>query len=161
LYEQEIVSEEVTLAESIIKVNRCAKVVKGGKRFSFSALVVVGDKRGNVGVGLGKAKEVPEAIRKATEQARKSVMLVPLNNGTITHEVEGNYGAGKVVLRPACEGTGVIAGGAVRAVVEAVGVHNILTKSIGTSNPHNVVRATLDALRKLKDPEEYKKNRLG
>jgi small subunit ribosomal protein S5 len=149
------------MTESVIKVNRVAKVVKGGKRFSFSALVVVGDREGGVGVGLGKAKEVPEAIRKAGEQARKAFVRIPLKNGTIPHEVTGTYGAGKVLLKPASDGTGVIAGGAVRSLVVAAGVQNILTKSIGSSNPHNVVRATMDALLRLKDPEIYTAVRLN
>lgn len=141
------------LKDKLVYLNRVAKVVKGGKRFSFNAIVVVGDGNGKVGVGLGKANEVPEAIRKAIEQAKKALFQIPISRGTIPYEVVGCYGAGKVLLRPASAGTGIIAGGGVRAVVEMAGVHDVLTKSLGTSNPHNVVKATIDALKKLRSPE--------
>ena len=147
------------LAEKVVHVGRVAKVVKGGRRFSFSALVVVGDGKGKVGIGLGKAAEVPAAIRKATDQAKKSVQRISLSGTTIPHETTGHFGAGRIVLRPASEGTGVIAGGTVRAVLEVAGIHNILTKSLGSKNPHNVVRATLAGLISLRTPEELSKRR--
>jgi len=144
---------DTELKDKLVYLNRVAKVVKGGKRFSFTAIVVVGDGRGRIGSGLGKAKEVPEAIRKAVEQAKKSLITIPIVNETIPYAVMGKFGAGKVILKPAFPGTGIIAGGPVRSVVETAGVTNILTKSLGTSNPHNVVKATIDGLKQLMSRE--------
>ncbi len=151
---QRIDAAQLNLKDTVVSINRVTKVVKGGKNMSFSALVIVGDESGHVGYGNGKAKEVPQAIRKAIEAAKKNLIKVPLHKNTIPHQVIGLFGAGRVLMKPAVEGTGIIAGGAVRAVMQAAGVSNILTKSIGTSNPHNVIKATFEGLKALKDPGE-------
>ena len=152
--QQQQTQQDSGYIEKIVSLNRVAKVVKGGRRFSFSALIVVGDGKGNVGYGLGKAQEVPEALRKATERARKNRVFIPLVEGTLPYEVTGEFGAGRVLLKPASEGTGIIAGGAVRAIMEAVGVRDVLSKAIGTNNPHNVLRATMQGLLSLRSAEE-------
>jgi len=147
------------LKEKVVNLNRVAKVTKGGRTFSFAAIVVVGDGKGTVGHGLGKARDVSESIAKAVDDAKKNLIKVPLYKGTIPHEQKGKYGAGKVLIKPASEGTGVIAGGAMRAVLESAGVQNVLAKSQGSSNPHNVVKATMDALLKLRSPMQVAKDR--
>ncbi len=150
---------ETELKEKLVNLNRVAKVTKGGRTFSFAAIVVVGDGNGTVGHGLGKARDVSESISKAVDDAKKNLIKVPLHKGTIPHEQKGKFGAGKVLIKPAADGTGVIAGGAMRAVLEIAGVHNVLAKSQGSSNPHNVVKATIDALSKLRGPLEVAKQR--
>ena len=150
---------ETELKEKLVALNRVAKVTKGGRTFSFAAIVVVGDGKGTVGYGLGKARDVSESIAKAVDDAKKNLVKVPIYKGTIPHEQKGKYGAGKVLIKPAADGTGVIAGGAMRAVLEIAGVHNVLAKSQGSSNPHNVIKATIDALKKLRSPLEVARQR--
>ena len=156
---QKVKPVESEFKEKLVSLNRVAKVTKGGRTFSFAAVVVVGDGNGNVGQGLGKARDVTEAITKAAADAKKNMIKVPILKGTIPHEQQGKFGAGRVLIRPAADGTGVIAGGSMRAVLEIAGVHNVLAKSMGSSNPHNVVKATLDALSKLRSPVEVAKQR--
>ncbi|HXH28946.1 MAG TPA: 30S ribosomal protein S5 [Candidatus Polarisedimenticolia bacterium] len=154
--------EELELKDQVVHINRVTKVVKGGKNFRFSALVVVGDRRGHVGYGAGKAKEVPLAISKGIDRAKRNLIRIPLKGSTIPHPVLGVFGAGQVLMKPASPGTGVIAGGVVRAVVESAGIQDVLTKSLGTTNPHNVVKATFDGLMQLRNPaEETRRRRAG
>ena len=152
-------SSDKEFVEKLVKLNRTAKVVKGGRRFSFSALTVIGDRKGNVGYGFGKANDVSEAIRKSIEKAKRNMISLPIKNGTIPHEIQGGFKASRVLLKPACSGTGIIAGGAVRAIMEAGGVTDVLSKSIGASSPYNVVKATFDCISKMMDARSVAKNR--
>jgi len=156
---QRVKPTDTELKDKVVNLSRVAKVTKGGRTFSFSALVVVGDGNGTIGYGLGKARDVSESIAKAVDDAKKNLIKVPIINGTVPHEQKGKYGAGKVLIKPAADGTGVIAGGAMRAVLEIAGVHNVLAKSQGSSNPHNVVKATVDALVKMRDANEVARQR--
>lgn len=156
---QRVKPADTELKEKLVSLNRVAKVTKGGRTFSFAAIMVVGDGEGTVGHGLGKARDVSECIAKAVDDAKKNLVKVPIYKGTIPHEQKGKYGAGKVLIKPAADGTGVIAGGAMRAVLESAGVHNVLAKSQGSSNPHNVVKATIDALSKLRSPQQIARER--
>jgi small subunit ribosomal protein S5 len=156
---QKVRATDAEINDKLVALNRCAKVTKGGRTFSFAAIVVVGDGKGVVGHGLGKAREVTEAIQKGKDDAMKNLIKVPIHHGTIPHEQSGKYGAGKVLLRPASKGTGVIAGGAMRAVLESAGVHDVIAKSLGSSNPHNVIKATLNALIQLREPNVVAKDR--
>lgn len=158
-HRERVKADEADLKDKLVSLNRVAKVTKGGRTFSFAAIVVVGDGQGRVGYGLGKARDVAECIGKAVDDAKKNLITVPIYKGTIPHEQKGKYGAGKVLIKPASDGTGVIAGGAMRAVLESAGVHNVLAKSQGSSNPHNVVKATIDALTRLRAPETIAKQR--
>ncbi|MBI4925084.1 MAG: 30S ribosomal protein S5 [Bdellovibrio sp.] len=158
-FNQAVKTEETDFEDRVIHINRCAKVVKGGRRFSFSAIVVVGDKKGQLGLGLGKASEVPEAIKKAQKLAKKNLIKVPLDGNTIPHQIMGHFGASLVLMKPAPEGTGVIASSVVRAILEVAGIKNILTKSLRRDNPHNVVKATLDGLKNLRSFENIAKGR--
>lgn len=156
---ERVKASETELKEKLVNLNRVAKVTKGGRTFSFSAVVVVGDGNGTVGHGLGKARDVAESIAKAVDDAKKNLIQFPILNGTIPHEQKGKYGAGKVLIKPASDGTGLIAGGAMRAVLEIGGLHNVLAKSQGSSNPHNVIKATIDALQKLRNPKDVARQR--
>ncbi len=153
------VAETAELKEKLVALNRVAKVTKGGRTFSFAAIVVIGDGKGTVGQGLGKARDVTEAIQKAIDDAKKNLIKVPIHGGTIPHAQKGKFGAGRVLIKPASDGTGVIAGGAMRAVLGIAGIHNVLAKSMGSSNPHNVIKATLDAMSKLRDPKAVAQQR--